>query len=70
MAIISKSTKEIKNKLIVTREDGRGDNRRKRRERGKPRNMIRGLMGTEKGWGFDYGSRVIGVSKRGKAGEL
>ena len=47
---------EIKNKLTVTREPGRGYNRKKR-GRGKSRNMNRGLMGMDNGVGINCGSR-------------
>ena len=43
---------EIKNKLIVTRGEGRGDNREKR-GRGNSRNMYKGPMGMDNKVGID-----------------
>ena len=46
---------EIKKKLTVTRGFGEGDNQG-RRQRGKSRNMKRGLIDMDNGVGTDYGS--------------
>ena len=45
---------EIKNKLTVTKEEGKGDIRGSR-GRGKSKNMYRGPMGMDKCMGVDCG---------------